>query len=142
MGDPKRHRKKYDTPQHPWEGKRIAEEKILKEEYGLKNKKEIWKPSTLLRKIKEQARKLISAEGKQAKKEEEQLIKKLAKLNLITEKAKVDDILGIDFQRLLDRRLQTQVFKKGLAKSIKQARQFVTHKHIFVGGHIVNIPDT
>lgn len=140
MGDPKKQRKKYDTPQHPWEGRRIEEERGLKLEYGLKNKKEIWKASTLLRKIKEQARRLISAETEQAKKEEKQLIEKLVKLNLVGEDAKVDDILGIDLKKLLDRRLQTCVFKKNLAKSIKQARQFISHKHIMVKDHTVNIP--
>lgn len=140
MGDPRKHRKKYDSPQHPWQGKRIEEEKSLKQEYGLKNKKEIWKASTLLRRIKEQARRLISAETEQAKKEEKQLIEKLVKLNLVGDKAEVDDVLGVDFKKLLDRRLQSLVFKKGLAKSINQARQFITHKHIMIGDHVVNIP--
>ena len=58
MGDPKKLKKKYDTPKHPWEGRRIEEENKLRKEYGLKSKGEIWKASTLLRKIKQEARKL------------------------------------------------------------------------------------
>lgn len=140
MGDPIRLKKKYSTPQHPWESRRIGEEGIIRKEYGLKSKKEIWKAATALRRIKEQVRKLISLENEQAKKEEKQLIEKLVRLNLISKGAKIDDILGIDIKKLLDRRLQTQVFKKGLSKSVKQARQFIVHKHIMIGDKIVNKP--
>ena len=140
MGDPKRIRKKFSTPQHPWEGKRREDENVLIKEYGLKNKGEIWKASTSLRRIKQQARKLISDESEQAKKEEKQLIEKLISLGLVLKGAKIDDILGIDFKKLLDRRLQTQVFNKNLARTIRQARQFIVHKHIMIGDKIVNKP--
>ena len=49
MGDPKKQRKKYETPLHPWQGERILAEKKIMEEYGLKNKKEIWKMNSMLR---------------------------------------------------------------------------------------------
>ena len=140
MGDPIRQKKKYSTPQHPWEAKRMEVETGLRKEFGLKSKKEIWKASTTLRRIKEQARKLISLENEQAKKEEKQLIDKLVKLGLVGSNAKIDDILGIDIRKLLERRLQTQVFKRKLSRSAKQARQFITHKHIMVGDNIVSKP--
>jgi small subunit ribosomal protein S4 len=140
MGDPKKLKKKYSTPQHPWRAERIEEEKALSEEFGLKAKREIWKLSTMLRNMKGQAKKLIVATSEQSKKEEKQLIDKLARLNLVSSGAKIDDILGLDLKKLLERRLQTQVFKKGLAKTVKQARQFITHRHIFIGDHVVNIP--
>jgi small subunit ribosomal protein S4 len=140
MGDPRKHRRKYDTPQHPWEGKRIEEERVILNQYGLKNKAEIWKVSTALRKIKQQARQLIAADNEQAKKEEKQLIEKLVSLNLVSKDAKIDEILSVNLEKMLDRRLQTQVFLKGLARSPKQARQFITHKHIMVGDSIVNKP--
>lgn len=140
MGDPKKVKKKYDTPQHPWNAKRQEEEGALKEEYGLKNKAEIWKALTMLRKIKQQAKKLIAADTEQAKKEEKQLIEKLVNLNLLSKGDKVEDVLGIDGRAVLDRRLQSIVFKKDLARSIRQARQFITHKHIIVGDSIVNKP--
>jgi small subunit ribosomal protein S4 len=41
---------------------------------------------------------------------------------------------------LLERRLQTMVYKRGLSHSIKQARQFVVHGHIYVGGQKMNVP--
>lgn len=140
MGDPIRQKKKYSTPRHPWEGGRIESENVLVKEYGLKNKGEIWKASTVLRKMKQQARTLISLDTEQARKEEELLIARLVSIGLISSKASVDDVLGIDLKKLLDRRLQTQVFKRGLGRTPKQARQFIVHKHILVGDKIVNKP--
>ncbi len=140
MGDPIRQKKKYSTPRHPWEGGRIASENVLVKEYGLKNKGEVWKASTVLRKIKQQARKLISLDTEQARKEEKLLIDRLVGLGLISSGASIDDILGVDLKKLLDRRLQTQVFKRGLGRTPKQSRQFIVHKHILVGDKIVNKP--
>ena len=40
MGDPRKLRKKYYPPSHPWQKIRIDEEKILMKDYGFKNKKE------------------------------------------------------------------------------------------------------
>lgn len=40
----------------------------------------------------------------------------------------------------MERRLQTQVFKLGLAKSIHHARILIRQRHIRVGKQIVNIP--
>ena len=56
MGHPKKTRKKYKTPSHPWQKDRLEEEKILTKEYGLKNKKELWKGDSHLRKVKRQAK--------------------------------------------------------------------------------------
>jgi small subunit ribosomal protein S4 len=47
---------------------------------------------------------------------------------------------GLNFLRLLEMRLQTQVYRLGYAKTIEQARQMVNHEHITVNGKIVNIP--
>ena len=52
MGDPKKQRKKYTTPRHPWQRDRLDEERQLLKDYGLKNKKELWKFESLLRKFK------------------------------------------------------------------------------------------
>ena len=41
MGSPKKQRKKYSKPSHPWQKARIEEEKALKKEYSFKNKKEL-----------------------------------------------------------------------------------------------------
>ncbi len=141
MGDPKRQRKKYSTPSHPWQKSRIESEKIIKRDYGLKNKKEIWKFGSRLKRFTTQAKKLIAATSEQSKKEELQLKDKLFKLGIIHNKTiKAEDILNLTIQDVLNRRLQTFVYKQGLAKSVKQARQFIIHGHIFVNGNKVTIP--
>lgn len=141
MGDPKRQRKKYLTPMHPWSGVRIAEEKILSKEYGLKNKKEIWKTESVLRRFKIQAKNLTATgEDQQADREAKLLISKLNRLNLVSPSAKMEDVLSLSLKDLLNRRLQTLVFNKGLSKSVKQARQFIVHGHVFVGDKKVNVP--
>lgn len=140
MGSPKHQRKKYKTPSHPWQGARIEEEGKFLKEYGLKNKKEIWKMDSQLRRFKQQAKSLIARTGEQAKREETQLIQKLTKLGLIKGEAKMEDILGLTTKDIFDRRLQTHVFSRGLAKSMKQARQFISHGHIFIGGRKLTVP--
>lgn len=140
MGDPKKIRKKYRTPQHPWEATRLAEESILIKGYGLKNKKEIWKVSSLMRKYTHNAKNLITSRTKQAEVEKLQLLTKLLKLGLLQEGAKIEDVLGLDIKDFMERRLQSVVFKKGLARSMKQARQFITHEHILVNGKKISVP--
>lgn len=140
MGDPKKQKKKYETPSHPWNRERIEKEKILLKEYGLKNKGEIWRAESKLRRLTLQAKKLISSKTEHAKKEEKQLLTKLFKYNLITKSAKVEDVLNLTIHNILDRRLQTIVFKKGLAKTSKQARQFIIHHHITVNDKLVTVP--
>jgi small subunit ribosomal protein S4 len=140
MGSPKRQRKKYSTPLHPWRKLKIEQDKEITNEYGLKNKKEIWRAESLLRKFKAHSKHLIAEQTEQAEKEKKQLIEKLTKLNLIHPNAPIEDILGLDLKDLLNRRLQTMVYNKNLARSIKQARQFILHKHILVDGKKVNVP--
>ena len=60
MGHPKLRKKTYQKPTHPWQKERIEEEKTLLKEFGLKNKKEVWRVNSLLRKHKRQAKKLNS----------------------------------------------------------------------------------
>jgi len=140
MGTVKKPRKKYSGPGHPWEAERIEEEKILTKEYGLKNKKEIWKITSKLRKIKTQAKKLIASTSEQSKTEEEQLILKLVSLGVLNEGSSLDNILEIDTKKLLNRRLQSMVLTKGLARTSKQARQMIAHGHIMINGKKTDIP--
>lgn len=140
MGDPKKQRKKYSKPIHPWQKTRIDEEKKLTEEYGFKNKKEIWKMNSILNKYKHQAKRLIALSPKQAEIEKKQLIQKLFSLGITGENAKIDDILSLSLKDLIERRLQTRIFRMNLARSIKQARQFITHNHIMIGDNIITSP--
>ena len=140
MGDPKFPRKKYETPPHPWQKDRIERENELLKKYGLKNKKEIWKAESRLRKLRRQARLLLASTGEEAKKEERELIQKLQRLGVLKEDADLDNILELDIQDILDRRLQSAVFRKGLAKTPKEARQLIAHRHITLEERTVTSP--
>ena len=139
MGHPRKLRKKYTTPSHPWQRERMEKESEIKKFYSLKNKKEIWKANSILKNFKMQAKKIIREKTSQSKKEGKQLMDRLKKLNLLNSD-KQEDILNLTIENVLDRRLQTQVFKLGLARSIKQARQLIKHGHIFVTGKKMTIP--
>jgi small subunit ribosomal protein S4 len=140
MGDPKKQRKKYRKPLMIWNEEIIAEQKDITQGYGLKNKKEIWKVESKLKSIHDQAKNLIAKDTEQSKKESEQLIKKLSDLSLIPPSSKLEDILSLNLKNLLGRRLQTIIFQKGLSRTVKQARQFITHNHISIKDQVVNIP--
>ncbi len=144
MGDPKFNRKTYETPKHPWEAERIKEEWELKKKYGLKNKREIWKAKSILRNFRAQARDLqarLRYGDPQAEKEQKQLFGKLIRLGILTEDtATLDAVLSLTVEDILRRRLQTIVYLKGLARTPRQARQFIVHGHISIGGRRVTIP--
>lgn len=140
MGDPKKIRKKYTPPSHPWQKYRIDAERLLVKEYGVKNKKEIWKMDALLGSITAQAKKLIIARSKQAVLEKENLIKKLQRYGFVSLDATIDQILGLTLSDIMKRRLQTIVHKKGLANSINHARQLIVHKHVMIGNRKVSSP--
>lgn len=140
MGDPRRSRKTYLTPLHPWRATRIQQEKDLTHEFGFVNKRELWKMATILRNLKSQAKRLIAREDPQSVKEEKALKERAYTLALIEKEARLEDILGLDIKHLLQRRLQTQVQKLGYAKTAKQSRQFIVHGHVLVNGKKMNAP--
>lgn len=141
MGDPKKPKNKFSKPSHPWQKDRIDEEKELTREYGFKNKKEIWKLRAKLRNFLMQTKKLTAFKTEQSEKEKVQLLNKLRSLSLLSENAGLDDVLGLNVKDLLERRLQSLVFRKDLAKSMKQARQFITHGHIMVNNKKITSPN-
>jgi len=143
MGKPKFSRKKYDTPRHPWKESQIKDENELIKKYGLKNKKEIWKSETKLRLYRSQARELlasITTGDKQSKKESEQLLEHLSRMNILPPNSTLDDVLALDTESILSRRLQTVSYLKGFAGTPKQARQLISHGHIEIDGRRVTIP--
>ncbi len=144
MGDPKFSRRKYETPAHPWEGERIKEENELLMKYGLKNKQELWRAQSMIRSLREQSRELqarIRTGDPQAKIETDQLLARCSRLAILPEEgATLNDVLLLNTESLLQRRLQTMVYHKGLAYTPKQARQFIVHGHAAVGGRKVTIP--
>ncbi len=146
MGYPGKNRKTFDTPSHPWQGARISEEAELVKKYGLKNKREIWKAATTLRKYRREARKLlfdiqeVGERGEHAKYESERFLNRLKRIGLIGYDSTLDDILTLGIEDLMDRRLQTQVHKHGFANSMRHARQLIVHGHIAVNGRRITIP--
>lgn len=144
MGDPKFSRRSYDTPSHPWQGERIKAEVVLVNQYGLKNKTEVWKAQSVLRNFRKQSRELqarLRSGDAQAKIEADALLNKCSKIGVLpVEGSTLNDILTLSEENILSRRLQTLVFEKGMASTVGQARQMIVHGHIFMNGHRVTIP--
>jgi small subunit ribosomal protein S4 len=140
MGDPKKARKKYTKPSHPWQRMRIEKEREIRKIYGVRIKKEIWKMDSLRKNFTDRVKALVAGTTEQHRKEREQIVQRLVKLGLVSPTSKFDDILGLTLEDIMGRRLQTLVWKKGLAKTAEQARQFITHGHITVAGKRVTSP--
>ncbi len=140
MGDPKKQRKKYETPRFPWRTDILQEELKLLGQYGLRNKHELWRHKTTLSNFRGIARSLIGKPAEERKKMEDELVTRLKKLGVLHETAVLDDVLDLAIEDILERRLQTIVFRKGLAKTIHQCRQLITHGHIAVGNRWVKTP--
>ena len=143
MGKPKFSRKKYETPSHPWQEDRIKAENELIKKYGLKNKREIWKAQTKLRSYRGQARELLAkveTGDTQSKKESNQLLVHLNRFNILPANATLDDVLALETESIINRRLQTLTYLKGLAITPTQARQLISHGHIAIGDRKVTIP--
>lgn len=140
MGAPKRNRKKYERPKNMWNLERIKEDNNLKEEYGLKNMRELWMVETELSKLRKTVRAMLSGASKQTESTKNDIIAKLSKYGITSSNATIDTLLDLRVNAFLDRRLQTVVFKKGLAKTIKQARQLITHGFIAIDGKKVTKP--
>ncbi len=133
----KKSRKTYKRPKRMWDKARIERDKKLKEKYGLLREREIWKAETMLRKYRRLARRLV---GTRDKEEEKVLLSKLARMGVLEEGSSLDDVLGMTVENILNRRLQTIVFNKGLANTPKHARQLIVHGHIKVNGRVSRYP--
>lgn len=147
MGYPGKAKKIYNTPHHPWQKARIDEETALVKKYGLRNKKSVWKFASMLRKFRGQARTLLgvlgtglASEDSHYAREAGQIQAKLQRLGVLKDESKLEDILALKVEDLLERQLQTIVFRKGYANSMKQARQFIVHGHITLNGRKCTVP--
>lgn len=138
MGAPKRLRKNYDKPAKMWSKERIEEEHALKKTYGLKNVKELWAAKSELRRVRSNIRKVLSMQASEAVGRE--TISRLAKYNIVKHDATLDSVLVINVQAFLDRRLQSMVTRRGMARTQAQARQLITHGFIAIGGRRVTSP--
>jgi len=146
MGDPKRSRKKWQSPPHPWQKDRLEREAVLMIRYALKNKKELWKMEAIRRKYRRVARDLLAAiaagrgDDPHIKRTMEAILNKAKRYKLIPEDGTLDDILAMDIERVLRRRLDWIVYEKGLAKTPRQARQLIVHGHIAIRGRRITVP--
>jgi len=140
MGDPKKQRKKYDTPRFPWQIDTLEAELKLLGQYGLRNKREIWRHKTLLSKYRGIGRSLLGMPVEERRIQEKQILDKLHRLGILPDAAALDDVLDLALEDILGRRLQTLVFQRGLAQSIQQSRQLITHGHIAIEGRRVSSP--
>ena len=140
MGDPGKLRRKYTRPLKLWHKERIEEEKALLREYGLKNKEEVWRANSILKKYSHEAKRLIVLRTEQGTKEKDQLLRKLKSLSLIPAEGDLNSVLSLKLKDILERRLQTLIYKKNLANSVKQARQLIVHRHVTIAGKSVNTP--
>jgi len=140
MGDPRKQRKKYDKPRFPWRPDILQAELRLIGQYGLRNKRELWRHRTMLSKLRGIARSLLGMSTQERKTPEEQLLSKLHRLGILPKTAALDDVLDLSLEDILERRLQTVVFRKGMARSVHQARQLITHDHISIKEKRVSSP--
>jgi small subunit ribosomal protein S4 len=133
----------YETPNHPFQGERIAQEADLLGRYGLKNKEELWRAQSELRDIRREARRLLGdAQGDidVAREAGADFLARLRRIGILSETDDISDVLSLDVTDILERRLQTVVYRNGLSNSPKQARQFISHGHVTVDGARVTRP--
>jgi len=130
----KRKHKQYSRPRRPFDKIRIDEEAGIKKEFGLKNKREIWKADARIKVMRKKAKNLIKAD----KKDQEAFFSQLRKIGLKVNS--IADVLGLEKTDYLNRRLQTIIYRKGLAPTAKTARQFITHRNVLVDGKAVSVP--
>lgn len=140
MGDPKKSRKKWEGPRHPWRRETLIEELNIMGMYGLRNKRELWRAKTIVREIRHRARALLAAPKDVRERVEKALLARLYKMGLIKENATLENVLDLRVEDLLERRLQTIIYRKGLANTIYQARQLIVHGHIAINGRRVTSP--
>lgn len=140
---PTQNTKGYETPNHPYQGGRIADEHDLVSRYGLKNKEELWRAESTLRSYRREARQLVGrSQGDAAAAADlgAEFIARLRRLGILENAESLGDVLALDVTDVLERRLQTVVYRQGLANTAEQARQFITHGHISVGGRRIREP--
>lgn len=129
-----RKHKRYSRPRKPFDKPRMEEENKIAEEFGLKNKREIWKADAAVSRLRRRAKKLITASAEK----QEELFNKLRQMGLKVES--IPDVLALDKKDWMQRRLQTVVMKKKLARTPNQARQMIVHKQVMINGNVVNQP--
>jgi len=140
MGDPKKRHKSYTTPNVPYDTDMFINDLKLLGAYGLRNKKELWRVKTLLSIYRRRARELLAMTAAERDVLGRQMIDRVSKMGLIAPNGTLDDILTMSVEDFLERRFQTFIYRRGMAKSLWQARQLISHGHITIKGREVTSP--
>ena len=140
MGDPKTPRRVWKKPKRPLNYDLMMDELKTLGTFGLKTKKELWKTQTELSRVRLQARSLLALRQEERERKEPILIQSLSKIGLVDQNSTLDDVLNLQVNDLLSRRLQTIAQRKLFFKTPYQARQAIVHGHIMIGDSIVTIP--
>ena len=133
----------YETPNHPYQGERISEETGLSGKYGLKNKEELWRAQSELRRMRREARRLLGeAQGdvELAGETGAEFVARLRRIGILGDADDISSVLSLDVTDLLERRFQTVAYRQGFGSSPQQARQFIVHGHVTVDGARVTRP--
>src|SRR5256712_8754395 len=133
MGDPKKSRKRYSRPKSPWRSDQLAQELYLLGIYGLRNKRELWRAQSQLSSTRKQARTLLAATQQVRLRDEKKFMDSLVRKGLVKPGSPLDDVLSLTVEDVLARRLQSMIFKRGMAVSPLQARQAIVHGHVVIG---------
>ncbi|MEK6889897.1 MAG: 30S ribosomal protein S4 [Nanoarchaeota archaeon] len=126
--------KSYVRPKKAYEKSRMEEENKLAEKYGLKNKREIWKTIAKVSYFRRRAKAL----AKSSNEEQEVLFNKLQNIGLNVNT--ISEVLALNVENLLSRRIQTVLAHKKLALTVRHARQLIVHKKVMINGNIISIP--
>ena len=140
MGDPKKLRKNYSKPRKAFQKERIVKGKEIKDLYGLKNNREFLKAESTMRGKRAIARKLLALDLERRVIREKELLDSLKRTGILHGTPSLEDVLTLTPEALLERRFQTIVWRKGLANTVKQSRQFITHGHIAINKNKVDKP--
>ena len=140
MGDPKTSRKIWKKPKRPLNYDLKMDELKTLGTFGFKTKQELWKTQTELSRVRLQARSLLALRQEDRKRKEPVLMQSLTKIGLVDESSTLDDVLNLQVNDLLSRRLQTITQRKLFFKTPYQARQAIVHGHIMIGERVITIP--
>jgi len=128
-----RKKKRFSRPRKPYDKARFEAEDELVNKYGLKNKREIWKAEAAISRLRTRAKELITA----SEEEQMKLFVKLREMGFKVER--IADILELNKEDWLKRRLQSVLILKNFAKP-KEARQLIAHKKVLINGKAINVP--
>eukprot|EP00827_Trimyema_finlayi_P004802 TRINITY_DN48_c0_g1_i2.p1 TRINITY_DN48_c0_g1~~TRINITY_DN48_c0_g1_i2.p1 ORF type:complete len:173 (+),score=75.08 TRINITY_DN48_c0_g1_i2:48-521(+) len=107
------------------------------------NKAEVWRVQLTLAKLRKAARELLTLPENDPRRifQGHALMRRMFRFGLLEENEnKLDFILGLTIHKFMDKRLQTVVYKKGLASSVHHSRIRIRQRHIKVGKNLVNSP--